>query len=71
MRITREHAGDVLVYMDEQEHPLRYALHNGVEAAMRQAQVDYGVDPTDWEALTERLPWKDQSPRRRRRSRKR
>ncbi len=71
MHINLEHAGEVLVYMDAQENPLRYALHRGIDEAMRQAQIEYGVAPTDWETLTERLPWKDRYTRRSRRSRKR
>jgi hypothetical protein len=70
MQINYEHAGEVLVYLDERENPLRYALHRGVDEAMRQAQIEYGVDPEEWEMLTERLPWKHRHTRRSRRSRK-
>ena len=71
MHINIEHPGEVLVYMDEHENPLRYALHHGIDEAMRQAQIEYGVNPNEWETLTERLPWKDKYTRRSRRSRMR
>ena len=71
MRITIEHAGPVLIYMDECENPLRYALHFTVDDAKLQAYIEYGVTSDAWEALAERLPWKDKSSRRSRRSCKR
>jgi hypothetical protein len=58
MHITFEHGGEGLTYLDEHENPLRYLLHWGVEAAMQQAQIEYGVTPDEWEAVHDRLPWK-------------
>jgi hypothetical protein len=58
MHITLEHGGEGLTYLDEHENPLRYLLHWGVEAAMQQAQIEYGVTPDEWEAVHDRLPWK-------------
>jgi hypothetical protein len=69
-RIDVECAGEVLVYMDERENPLRYALHTGVEAAMLQARVEYGVAEDEWEPVTDRLPWKKRRLRRTRRKRR-
>ncbi len=71
MHINIEHPGEVLVYMDEHENPLRYALHRGIEAAMLQAQIEYGINPDEWETVLERLPWKDRRTPRSRRSRTR
>lgn len=75
MHINIEHGGEVLMYMDGQGHPLRYALHNGVEDAMRQAGIEYGILSDEWETVMQQVPldrpWKDGHIPKSRRSRRR
>lgn len=69
--ILRIDSAPVLCYMDEHENPLRRTLHFHVEQAMEQAQIEYGVNPEEWQPVTDRAPWKKRSSRRSRRSRHR